>query len=135
MHSAIQFPHDDVQCLNQTVEYQCTVSGSAINILIWRVFDENEIQIGADVSHNSATFQAPDAVGLFTVKQLSETPLVSNVSFTVHSSIDRYTVVCGDANTMSNETILIDIAGKKYILCACYCTTLHFCLAMFTMDF
>ena len=37
---------------------------------------------------------------------------MSNVSFTVQSSIDRYTVMCEDPNSMSNETILINIAGQ-----------------------
>ena len=120
VHSAIQLPHDTVQCLDQTVEYQCTLNGSAaIDILIWRVFDENGTQIGNDVSHNSASTSNALTIGeLFTVEQvsaISESPLVSNVSITVQSNIDRYTVVCVDANSMSNEILLIDIAGKKYI--------------------
>ena len=74
-------------------------------------------QLGTAFVYISAATQAPSTIGeLFTVEQLSETPVVSNISFTVQSSIDRYTIVCEDANTMNNETILINIAGKKYIL-------------------
>ena len=81
------------------------------------MFDENGIQIGADVSHNSVSTSDPVKIGgLFTFEQISaisESPLVSNVSFTVQSSIDRYTVMCEDPNrSISNETILINIAGQ-----------------------
>ena len=112
VHSAIQFPHDTVQCLDQTVEYQCTVSGSPVDILTWRVFREDGTQLGLPVSYISSTTQTPKTIGgLFAVEQLSQTPVVSNISFTVQSSIDRYTVVCEDSITMNNETILINIAG------------------------
>ena len=76
------------------------------------MLDENGTQIGADVSHNSVSTPDPVKIGLFTFEQISETPLVSNVSFTVQSSIDRYTVVCEDPKSMGIETILINIAGQ-----------------------
>ena len=108
-------PHDTVQCLNQTVEYQCTVSGSGFLIgLRWRLLDENQVQI-------AKTLYSSDEVGpavqldsdRFTFEQLSVTPLVSNISFTATSRIDGYTIVWEDANTMNNITILINIPGKN----------------------
>ena len=112
VHSAIQFPHDTVQCLNQTVEYQCTVSGSGILVLTWRVLRDDGTQLEADVAYTSTSIQNPSIIGrLFTVEHLSQTPLVSSVSLTVQSSIDRYTVVCEDSITLNNETVLINIAG------------------------
>ena len=108
VHSAIQLPHDTVQCLDQTVEYQCTVSGSAMT---WSAFRDG-IWV---VTYTSTTSPGGTiTIGLFTVELLSVTPLVSNISFTVQSSIDGYTIVCEDANTMNNITILINIAGKNY---------------------
>ena len=78
-------------------------------------------QFGSDVAYISANTQATNTIGgLFTVQQLSMTPLVSNISFTVQSSIDKYTVVCEDTNTLNNDTILINIAGKISTYCVYY---------------
>ncbi len=86
--------------------------------MTWSVFRDNGTQLGSPVAFISTTTQAPKTIGaLFTVEQLSETPLVSNISFTAVSSIDGYTVVCEDLNTMNNEMMLINIAGKNYVLC------------------
>ena len=105
VHSAIQLPHDTVQCLDQTVEYQCTVNGSELQALRWSLIRDDGKQLW--------TVTGSAKIGLFRVQQLSQTPLVSNISFTVQSSIDRYTVVCDDTNTTNNETILINIPGKN----------------------
>ncbi len=114
VHSAIQLPHATAQCLDQTVEYQCIVRGSGFFGLQWSVFRDDGTQLGIDVTYISTTIDASDTIGgLFTVEQLSDTPLVSNVSFIAVSSIDRYTVVCEDTITMSNVTILINIAGIR----------------------
>ena len=127
VHSTIQLPHDTVQCLNQTVEYQCTVSGSGLLALIWSVFRDDGTQLGNDFAYVSSTILAPSTIGgLFTVEQLSMTPLVSNISFTAMSSIDRYTVVCEDLITLNNETILINIAGNKYTILQYLATQLDF---------
>ena len=83
--------------------------------------------LGPDVVYVSRFTQAPSTIGgLFTVEQLSQTPIVSNISFTAVSSINRYTVVCEDSITLNNETVVINIPGKKYILCIILCTLLHF---------
>ena len=115
VHSTIQFPHDTVQCLNQTVEYQCTVNGSVFFGLTWRVLHDNGTQLGEDITYiNTNTEQDPSTIGgLFTVQQLSQTPLVSNISFTAVSSIDRYTIVCVDTVAVINEIVLINIPGKN----------------------
>ena len=117
VHSVIQFQDDNVpHCPNDQVEYQCTVSGSGLLVLTWTVFRDDGTPLGSDVVYVSSTTQDPDTIGgLFTVEQLSETPLVSNISFTSMPSIDRYTVVCEDTSAMSNETVLINIAGKNYM--------------------
>ena len=104
--TAIQLPHDTAQCLNQTVEYQCTVSGS--DGLGLRIFRDDGTRLFA------VTIRGTVTIGLFRVEELSMTPLVFNISFTAVSSIDRYTIVCVDTNTMNNITILINIAGKNY---------------------
>ena len=85
--------------------------------MTWSVFRDDGTQLGNDVVYVSITTQAPVTIGgLFTVEQLSQTPsLVSNLSFIATSSIDRYTVVCEDSNSMNNETVLINVAGKNYM--------------------
>ncbi len=110
VHSAIQFPLNTVQCLDQTVEYQCTVSGSTLR---WTLFDENVAQI-ATITYASDQVGASLPLGShFTVEQLSPaSPIVSNVSFTVQSSIDGYTIRCIDTATTESIDITIDIAGN-----------------------
>ena len=92
------------------------------------MFRDDGTQFGSPVAYVSKITQGPRTIGgLFTVEQLSHTPsVVSNISFTAVSSINRYTIVCEDANTLNNETVVINIPGKKYILCIILCTLLHF---------
>ena len=115
--SAIQFSYNDtVYCPNDSVEYQCTISGSGFFGLTWRVFRDDGTPLGSPVIYTSTITEDPSTIGgLFTVEQLSMTPLVSNISFTAMSSINRYTIVCEDSITTNNEVILINIAGKNYI--------------------
>ena len=113
VHSAIQFPHDTVQCLDQTVEYQCTVSGSGFFGLRWRLLDDNQAPIATTV-YSSDEFGSTVKLDSdrFTFERLSETPIVSNVSFTVQSSIDGYTIRCIDTAASESIDITIDIAGN-----------------------
>ena len=76
---------------------------------------DNGTQLGEDITYiNTNTEQDPSTIGgLFTVQQLSQTPLVSNISFTAVSSIDRYTIVCVDTVAVINEIVLINIPGKN----------------------
>ena len=49
--------------------------------------------------------------GMFAVELLQQSPLVSNISFTVQSSINGYTIVCEDSITMNNKNLTINIIG------------------------
>ena len=113
----------DEYCLNSTlIQYQCTVAGS--NILQWRIRDENmaslftrpytavtDLMITPEPLSNSLPF--------FTDFTSNSPSLISNISFTVQSSINGYTIHCedGDGN-MENCTVFID--GKfESIVSAC----------------
>ncbi len=48
---------------------------------------------------------------MFTAEQLQQSPVISNISFTVQSSINGYTIQCGDFNTMTTEDLTINITG------------------------
>ena len=50
--------------------------------------------------------------GVFTVEQLQQSPIMSNISFTVQSSINGYTIVCEEGN-LNNENLTINIIGMS----------------------
>ncbi len=96
VHAAIQFQHDTEQCLGQLVEYQCTMTGTAPLILTWRILDDNGIENSSQSYINGNLDNSADTIGVFTVEQLQQLPLVSTISFTVQSSINGYTIQCED---------------------------------------
>ena len=114
--ATIQFQHDTEQCLDQLVEYQCTVTGTGFFGLIWRILKDDETQLGNIVSYTSNGIGASNTIGgEFTVEQLQpSSPIVSNISFTVQSSINGYTIVCEDSATMNNESLTITISGYLF---------------------
>ena len=119
-HCTIQFQHDTEQCLDQLVEYQCTVTGTGFTSLTWRVSDDDGTQLGDTVSYTSNSGGATVTIGgVFTVEQLQpSSPVVSNISFTVQSSINGYTIVCEDStNTTNSVNLMITILGIVYDTC------------------
>ena len=107
------------QCLNKPVQYQCTVTDS--NILIWRIRDENMTSLGtvsyaavADLVTTPAPF-VPSSLPFFTDYTSKSPSLISNISFTVQSSINGYTIHCedGDGNM---EKCTINITGEYLVL-------------------
>ena len=114
VNCTIQFQHDTVQCLGQLVEYQCTVTGTGFTALAWRISEDNGTQLGNVVSYTSSGIGASNTIGgEFTVEQLQpSSPVVSNISFTVQSSINGYTIECEDStNALNNESFTINIPG------------------------
>ena len=100
-------------CLSTSVQYQCTVTDSAL--MRWRIRDENMTSLGTvsyDTGSNLVTTPEPFTSSLpFFIDYTSKSPsLISNISFTVQSSINGYTIHCEDIDgNMENNTI--DIAG------------------------
>ncbi len=87
-------------------------------VLNWRVFD-NQAQLGDGFAgFNSGGIGPTNTIGggVFTVEQLQQSPIISNISFTVQSSINGYTIQCEDFNTMTNESLKINITGISMIL-------------------
>ena len=114
----IQLLHNTELCLDQLVEYQCTVNRTeSFYGLTWKILQDNGTQFGSPVSFTSNALGGPFTIGgLFTVEQLTLRPLVCNISFTVQSSINGYTIICEDAITLKNENISINVDGKSFIL-------------------
>ena len=114
----IQFQHDTEQCLDQLVEYQCTVTGTGFTALVWRISEDDGTQLSNTVAYASNGIGALVTIGgEFTVEQLQPaSPVVSNISFTVQSSINGYTIVCEDAITTNNENFTIFIPGMITLL-------------------
>ena len=111
--------------MDQLVEYQCTVSGSGFLSLTWKILQDNGTQFGSPVVYASNVLAGSSTIGgLFTVEQLSQSPLVSNISFTVQSSINGYTIICEDGVTLKNENVTTDISGhfvvSIIVKCLCY---------------
>ena len=101
----------DEYCLNNDLQYQCTVTDS--NILLWRIRDESMTSLGTESYDNGADLVAtpepfPNSLPFFTDLSSTSPSLISNISFTVQSSINGYTIHCedGDGN-MENCTVLI----------------------------
>ena len=113
VNCVIQFQPNTEQCLDQLVEYQCTVTGTGFTSLTWRISEDDGTPFGI-VSYTSNADGTSSTIGeLFTVEQLQpSSPVVSNISFTVQSSINGYTIVCEDStNTTNNENFTINIPG------------------------
>ncbi len=111
VHATITFPHDTEQCLGQLVEYQCIVDAV---LLQWRVFDNNQAQLSDGTAAYTTFGIGPTGTiggGVFAVEQLQQSPIISNISFTVQSSINGYTILCEDAITTNNENLTINIIG------------------------
>ena len=88
---------------------QCSVTGSGVFVLRWRILRDDGTQFGAE-SIISTSNEEPDPIGgVFTPERLSplpESPLVSNMSFIAQSSINGFTIVCdGTASGNKNVTI------------------------------
>ena len=81
--------------------------------LTWRILEDDGTQLGNIVSYTSNGIGASNTIGgEFTVEQLQPaSPVVSNISFTVQSSINGYTIVCEDSATMNNENLTINVLG------------------------
>ena len=123
VHCTIQFQHDTEQCLDQLVEYQCTVTGTGFLSLTWRISEDNGTLFGNAVNYASNADGASNIIGgVFTVEQLQPaSPVVSNISFTVQSSINGYTIVCEDStNTTNSVNLMITILGIMYDTCSQY---------------
>ena len=114
VNCTIQFQHDTEQCLDQLVEYQCTVTGTGFTALTWRILEDDGTPFGNAVTYTSNGIGATITIGgVFAVEQLQPaSPVVSTISFTVQSSINGYTIVCEDSiNTLNNENFTINIPG------------------------
>ena len=88
-------------CDGEPVEYQCSVTGSGVFALRWRILRDNGTEFGL-AAYTSTIEQDLDPIGgVFIPERLSPlssvTPLVSNISFTATSSINGYTIVCDDS--------------------------------------
>ena len=101
------------QCLSTSVQYQCTVTDS--NVLNWRIRDENMTSLGTvayttvnDLVTTPEPF--PNSLPFFTDYTSKSPSLISNISYTVQSSINGYTIHCEDIDG-NMENCTIDIAG------------------------
>ncbi len=115
VHATITFQPDTEQCLDELVEYQCTVNGTVppALTLTWRILDDNGM-IGSTSYSSPSLDGAPRLIGgVFTVEQLQQSPIISNISFTVQSNINGYTIQCEDSNTLTTENLIINIAGMS----------------------
>ena len=106
----VEFSCDAELCLSQQVEYQCTAGAS----LRWRISDETMSTLGSRAYLSDDTVNISESIGgapdFSTVLRSNTNPLISNISFTVQSSIEDYTIECETPGEDSNECV-INIAG------------------------
>ena len=104
---------ENIECLNEPVQYQCRVTGS--NILRWRITDENMTLIGTGTYSTgdhvpSPLNPLPNAPAFSTDLSSTSPSLISTISFTVQSSINEYTIHCVD-KWGDTKNCTINIAG------------------------
>ena len=107
------------QCLSKSVQYQCAVTES--DTLFWKIINNNMTSLGTkayttggDLVTAPAPF--PNSLPFFTDYTSKSPSLISNISFTVQSSINGYIIHCGDIHgNMANCTI--DTAGDMIYYC------------------
>ena len=106
----VEFSCDAELCLSQQVEYQCTAGAS----LRWRISDEtmSELDTQSYLSGDTVNLSADiDGAPDFSTVLISNTnPLISNISFTVQSSIENYIIECETPGEDIKECV-INIAG------------------------
>ena len=102
----------DEYCLNNDVQYQCTVTGSII--LQWRIRDENMTSLATEAYTTASDLVTtprpfPNSLPFFTDYTSKSPSLISNISFTVQSSINGYTIHCEDEDmNMENCTVNVN---------------------------
>ena len=103
------FQCDTEHCLNQQVEYQCTVTRS--DLQLWRI--KKELQNGVQESTVEICSSSTATIlgGFFNFKQLSQSPTISNISFTVQSNLDQRIISC-EYQQGGSETCIINILGR-----------------------
>lgn len=98
-------------CVNESIQYQCIVSDEGT--LRWRI--RNGTATLATISYTDGDavrvgFSTINGASQFSTDLSSATPLlISNISFTVQSSISGYTIVCEDGT--DNKSCPINIRG------------------------
>ena len=106
----VEFSCDAELCLSQQVEYQCTADSP----LRWRIRDETMSELdtrpylSGDTENVSGVIDG--ATDFSTVLISNTNPLISNISFTVQSSIGDYTIECETPSVDIKECV-INIAG------------------------
>ena len=114
VNSSISLQCNQVLCLTTPVQYQCIVNDSPL--LRWRVRDETMTSLDTESYINgdalvsfSPIANAPD----FSTDLSSISPsIISNISFTVQSSINGYTIQCEDLGGDSESCTINMIQGE-----------------------
>ncbi len=114
--------HKAEECVGQTVQYQCEVKGKRPLYLQWLVKHNHGILVGKSNFYSSKSnyYPSPDIIGgVFAVEQLSKSPLISIISFTVQSNIDGYIIQCDEynRNSYTYEAYIINVIGMN---CNCH---------------
>ena len=109
------------QCLSTSIQNQCTVTDSTL--MRWRIRDEIMTSLGTvsyDIGDDLVTTPAPfpNSLPFFTDYTSKSPSLISNISFTVQSSINGYTIHCEDIDG-NMENCTIDIAGDDLVSIQC----------------
>ena len=104
---------NQVLCLNEPVQHECTVTDSIL--LRWRVRNNEAVSIGTEtyatgdiISSTTPLTNAPD----FSTDLSSSNPsIISNISFIVQSNINGYSVHC-EASGGDSKNCTIIKAGE-----------------------
>ncbi len=95
----MKFSSERICLSTPVVQFQCTVTDSAT--LQWRIRDENMTSLGTVLYGAQSDLVTipnpfPNSLPFFTDYTSKSHSLISNISFTVQSSINGYTIHCED---------------------------------------
>ena len=107
----VQFQCYTQYCLQDMVNYQCEVI-DINSVLQWAIFDETTASIDSQLFSTANAIMVVQDIEQFSTVLVSKSPsLLSNISFTVTSDIDGYTIRCGEFNGDARNCT-INIIGK-----------------------
>ena len=108
-HCEIEVQCESTHCLNQSIQHHCTSDNSLF--LTWKI-KNNISEIVGSITYSNSSIGLNYTVSEFEIKQISQQPIVSVISFTVTTSIDKYILECENSHG-AIKTCLINVSGNS----------------------
>ena len=108
-HCEVELQCQSSHCFNQVIKHHCVSANSLF--LTWKI-KNNISEIVGSITYSNSSVGLNYTVSEFEIKQISQQPIVSVISFTVMNSIDKYVLECEDSQGVI-KTCVINISGNS----------------------